>query len=230
MLGFSEILIILAIFGFLFLPKLLLSKIIDYEQLSADILEDLKSNNLISEEKNFRINKILDSLYEVSNSNLFCYSHYILLKDELNAMALPNGTILITEGFLESLEKFTDDEIAGVLSHEIGHIELGHAKSRIEEQIKADAFESSVQIISRNPFIYWGIKGVSFLSQQLFCRGQEYEADQYAITLLSKSKYNPVGLIALLEKFKKWETTPRWVEILSTHPHLDERISKLKSQ
>ena len=227
MVSFSELLVIAIIFGVLFIPKILQVRAIDYQKLEATILKTLNDNNLISEVTDSKIENILKYLHHISNSKIVHYNHYIWLEDEINAMALPSGTILISQGFLENIQDFTDDEIAGVLAHEIGHIELGHAKRRIEYQAKAEVFEDGVKILSRNPVLSLGAKGFSFLSQQLFSRDQEYEADNYAMDLLNKSKYDSRGMVTLLEKFKLRDNTPKWMEIIGTHPHLDERIKNL---
>jgi predicted Zn-dependent protease len=230
MLSFPEILMIIVVFCLLFIPRMLQVKKIDYQELETAILKQLNDNNLIAETTDSKIETILNYFHHISNSKIPQYKHYILLEDEINAMALPSGTILISKGFLENIEDFTEDEIASVLAHEIGHIQLGHAKSRIEDQAKAELFEDGVQMLSRNLVLCLGAKGLSFLSQQLFCRDQEYEADNYAVNLLHKSKYNPRGFVTLLEKFKNKDHTPKWVEIISTHPHLDERIENALKQ
>ena len=140
------------------------------------------------------------------------------------------GIILLTKGFIDILDSFSDDEIAGVLAHEIGHIELGHTKSRIEDNFRLNIIEYVGSVIFRNPLINMTISGMSFVSEQMFSRDQEYEADNYAIALLNNSEYSPVGLIQALQKLSKGKTMPQSLEILSTHPHLDERVSNLMKQ
>lgn len=230
MLSFPEILMIMLVFALLFIPRMLQIKEINYQELETAILKQFNDNNLIAETTDSKIGTMLNYFHQISKSKIPQYKHYIWLEDEINAMALPSGTILISKGFLENIENFTDDEIASVLAHEIGHIELGHAKSRLEDQVKAEIFEDGVQMLSRNVIVCLGAKGLSFLSQQLFCRDQEYEADNYAVKLLHKSKYNPRGFVTLLEKFKNKAHTPKWIEIISTHPHLDERIENTLKQ
>jgi putative metalloprotease len=230
MLGFSELIVIIAVFGLLYVSRMFQSKAIDYHELEMELLNCLNDNSLIAQTKDPKVETILSYLHGISNSNLDQYKHFILLEDEINAMALPSGTILITKGFLSNIEDYTDDEIASVLAHEISHIELGHAKSRIENTIKTGIFEDSVKILSRNIFFSLSAQGLSFLHQQLFQRDQEYEADNYAVSLLRKSKYDPRGFITLLEKFQRMDNTPEWLEIINTHPHLEARISNIVKQ
>jgi metalloprotease len=230
MLSLPELLIIIIVFCLLFLPRMVNRKNIDYQELETELLQALHKDNLIAELTDDKIQNILNYLYHLSGSKLPQYNHYILLKDEVNAMALPSGTILITKGFLEKIQNFSDDEIASILAHEIGHIELGHSKARIEEQLKAEIFEDGVKFFLRNSVISFGTQSLLFLSQQLFSRDQEYEADNYAVNLLQKSQYNPHAFVTLLEKLKQWDFTPKWLEIISTHPHLNERIDHSNTQ
>ncbi|MEA5536608.1 M48 family metallopeptidase [Crocosphaera sp. XPORK-15E] len=214
----------------LFLPNILRSTATDLERLEGELLDQLKSSKSISIESIPRVKEILDELYHISNSKLSQYTQYVLDSDQINAMALPSGIILLTKGFVDILEDFSDDEIAGVLAHEIGHIELGHAKSRMEDEFRLNVIESAASLVLRNPLVNLTVSGMSFLSQQMFSREHEYEADNYALSLLSNSEYSPVGLIKALQKLSKGDTIPQWLEILSTHPHLDERVSNLIKQ
>jgi putative metalloprotease len=230
MLGLPELLPIIIAFCFLFLPRIVKVKTIDYQALETEMLQALQKDNLIAELKESKIENILNYLHHLSESNLPQYHHYILLNDEVNAMALPSGTILITKGFLDNIQNFSDHEIASILAHEIGHIELEHAKNQLEDQIKAEIFEDGVQLLLKNSVVSVGTKSLLFLSQQLFSRDQEYEADNYAVNLLHKSQYNPQAFVTMLEKLKQWSFTPKWLEIISTHPHLDERIDHSNKQ
>lgn len=230
MLSLPELLLIIIVFCVLFLPRIVKAKTIDYQKLETEMLQALQQDNLIGELKDNKIQNILNYFHHLSQSKLPQYNHYILLEDDVNAMALPRGTILITKGFLDNIQNFSDDEIASVLAHEIGHIELGHAKNQIEDQVKAEMFEDGVQLLLKNSVVSFGTKSLLFLSQQLFSRDQEYSADNYAVNLLHKSNYNPQAFITLLEKFKQWSFTPKWLEIVSTHPHLEERIDNIHKQ
>ncbi len=230
MLGLPELLLIIIVFCLLFLPRILQVKNLDYQKLETEMLQALQKDNLIAEFKEQKIENILNYFHDLSNSKLPQYNHYILLNDEVNAMALPRGTILITKGFLDNIQNFSDDEIASILAHEIGHIELNHAKNNLEDQVKAEMFEDGVNLLLKNSVVSVGTKSLLFLSQQLFSRDQEYEADNYAVNLLQKSKYNPQTFVTLLEKLKQWDSSPKWLEIISTHPHLEERIDHTNQQ
>lgn len=230
MLSLPELLLIMIVFSLLFIPRIIQVKNLDYEELETQMLKAFEKDNLIAELKDPKIEKILNYFHHLSQSKLPQYDHYILLKDDVNAMALPRGTILITKGFLDNIQNFSDDEIASILAHEIGHIELGHAKTQMEDQVKAEMFEDGVNLLLKNSVVSFGTKSLLFLSQQLFSRDQEYEADNYAINLLHKSKYNSQAFVTLLEKLKQWDFTPKWLEIISTHPHLDERIDNSNKQ
>jgi len=70
---------------------------------------------------------------------------------------------------------------------------------------------------------------LSSLLKQKYSREQEHEADSYAYNLLSASKYNAYGVISVLKKFKGFKNSDEWAVLFSSHPALDDRITKLEA-
>lgn len=73
-----------------------------------------------------RLNKISKALGNNINGQPLNYKVY--LTDDINAWAMANGCIRVYSGLMD---KMTDDEVIGVLGHEIGHVELGHTKKAL---------------------------------------------------------------------------------------------------
>lgn len=154
---------------------------------------------------------------------------------QVNAVSAPGGFILITTGFLSLLE--SEDELAAVIAHEIGHVALKHGLSAISESNLTDA----LQIIGKEAASSSGNLAVSELNSLFgdsvnevvgtlldkgYSRSAEYEADLYASKLLSKSGYNPQALIQTLNKLEKASKTEGgWFE---THPSPEKRKSELE--
>lgn len=166
------------------------------------------------------------------------YHFLILDSDEINAFAAPGGLIFITRGMLEVCRNET--ELAAVLAHEIGHVTKQHGlqairKGRIHaalttiavEGAKAfaggplaeltDAFGDSIQDISTT------------MMNNGYSRGFEREADASAVTILTRSGYNPTGLIRMLEEMEH-HLTPGHHDFASTHPHPAKRIADVKKK
>ncbi|MFN4196543.1 MAG: M48 family metalloprotease [Caldimicrobium sp.] len=155
------------------------------------------------------------------------YQFYLVNSGIVNAFALPGGPVVITRGVFLALEN--EDELAGILAHEIGHIERRHHARFIEKQ-----FALSIILQIGSLFLPQNLTGevlfqLGKLSAGLlslkFSRDQEREADESALKILLKAGYSPEGMLTVFERFKKMEKSrpPEW---LSTHPLPESRIKE----
>ncbi len=115
--------------------------------------------------------------------------------NQINAFACPNGAIRFYSGLMDAM---TDDEIRYVIGHEIGHIKLGHSKSRMQTALATSAAQSN-----------------------------ENAADDYAVqTFLTKIGSNKKGAVTALEKLAAMSGGGGgWT---STHPAPKERAERMK--
>ncbi len=153
---------------------------------------------------------------------------FVLVNSEkVNAFALPGGPIVITRGIFLTLEE--EDELAGVLAHEIGHIEKRHHAKFMEKQL---ALTLLLQIgslflpenLSGELLFQLGRISASLLTLK-FSRDQEKEADAEAFRILIQTKYSPEGMLKVFQRFKEMEKS-RPFEWLSTHPLPETRIQE----
>ena len=231
MISFKELLLLLLIIGAFYLYKKYSARIINEASLEKKAIDQLSAKGKLLKETHPVIKPILNHLHDLNNSDIRKYQQFTVLEPGINAMAFPAGTILLTAEFIKEINNntFTIDEIAAVLAHEIGHIELGHAKERITENYRHQAANVAVNIASSNPLLRYGAKTLSSLLKQKYSREQEHEADSYAYNLLSASKYNSYGVISVLKKFKGFKNSDEWAVLFSSHPALDDRIAKLEA-
>lgn len=145
-----------------------------------------------------------------------------------NAFALPGGTIIATDEFIELAKN--DDEIISVLAHEIGHVEYQHGLQQIYKSLGIYALigvmtggsvDFSAEILSQG----------AVLLELKSSRGFETEADEYAIELLKADGKDPRLLADILDRLihqdcdgDDCEDGAAW---LSTHPASDERINHI---
>ncbi len=160
------------------------------------------------------------------------YHVAILDTDEINAFATSGGHILITRGLLECAE--SEDALAGVISHEIGHIQLKHGI----KAIKANRVTSAaVQSTSKAALGDEKSRDMEFLTKASesiattlvnsgYSKSQEYDADKFAVKLMARSGYDPNAMCEMLTKMsKKQEHDSRGFG--KTHPSARSRIKKV---
>lgn len=155
--------------------------------------------------------------------------------DPVNGMAVPDGRIFLTRGFLNKYNAgdVTAEEIASVIAHELGHVALNHTRRRLIDFSGQNAMRTALgMVLSRVlPGIGGWIAGLltSLLAARL-SRSDEYEADAYAAALLTKSGIGVEHQISLFEKLTALTQSnrgapPAW---LLSHPKSEERIAAIR--
>ena len=138
--------------------------------------------------------------------------------DNANAYANINKEIYVFKGMLNYAT--TDDEIAAVLSHEIGHIVNGHhAKQSILNSIISSIF-GTIEPKTDGQAI--GVAAAEQISTSNLSRKDEYEADITAVDLLVKAGYNTLALISVLNKI-----CGNYIDVISTHPTGEKRLMNI---
>jgi predicted Zn-dependent protease len=168
------------------------------------------------------------------NPPLFSYEFYLVDSEEPNAFALPGGKIFVTRGLLAL--PLTEDELAGVIGHEIIHSQNRHS---IKQQrngiwgalvalpglIVGGLFQGPAGEAIATPFLAGGM-----LINAQYSQGHETEADRQGVALAAASGYNPASLAEFLARLT------RNVELItgqaeqkssfSSHPYTPKRKKK----
>ena len=165
--------------------------------------------------------------------------HFLLLdSDELNAFAAPGGLVLVTRGLVDCCR--SEDALAAVLAHEIGHVQTRAGLRAIEQS----RLTSALTILSVEAARNLGDEDLQKLAEEFegsisdvtetlltrgYARGQEYEADRAARTILDRVGYNPRALLAMLEEMEtRWN--PDGLGFGRTHPSPQNRRKELKKE
>lgn len=148
----------------------------------------------------------------------------------VNAFCMPGGLMGIYTGFMEKLDA-TDDEIAQVMGHEIGHALAGHGAEKMSLQmttnlavliISAATAQSAQDMQNRHAAMTVG--ALAFVNRPND-RLTEHEADRIGIELASRAGYDPAAAVTLWEKMGK--LSGGGANFLSTHPSSEQRAKTL---
>lgn len=179
-----------------------------------------------------RVKAIGERIARVAERRDIVYTFVVLKDEELNALTLPGGYIYVNKGLMEIL---SDDELAFVLGHEVGHTSARHVVKKIQSKMAyqlllAIAFVSVGEKTESARDIAQGVDMVYSLIELSYSRKDEYEADRLAVKYAFASGFNPYAALSALEKIKKTEGQ-NWkvLRYFRTHPFVDERINALKA-
>ncbi|MDX8553878.1 M48 family metalloprotease [Tenacibaculum sp. 1B UA] len=148
-----------------------------------------------------------------------------LLRDEktINAFALPGGQIFITHALFSQLKN--EDQLAGVLGHEIGHVLGKHSNERITDANFWKLLTMGASVGADLGQLANNIGQQTLLKNG---RGDELESDELGVKLMIDAGYNPESLIGVMEILKAAAGPNRVPEFQSTHPDPENRIKKIK--
>ncbi len=144
----------------------------------------------------------------------------------VNAFALPGGQIFITIGLLKRLEN--EDQVAGVLAHEIGHVVARHsaeqmAKNDLTQRLVGAAGVVGGDVTSAQYAAYLGN-----MINLKYSRGDELEADNLGVKFMVETGYDPHNLIRVMQILDEASGGQAPPEFASSHPSPANRIAKIK--
>lgn len=165
--------------------------------------------------------KILNS-GEVRYKEEFPWQIKIIEDDStLNAFAAPGGFIYVYTGLIKYLDK--EDDLVGVLGHEIAHADLRHSARNIEKQYGLSIVLSV--ILGENAKMLGDI-AVGLVGLK-FSRDFETEADRESVEYLSGTNYNCAAASSFFQKLTELGQTGNVPEFLSTHPNPPDRVENI---
>lgn len=159
--------------------------------------------------------------------------HFLLLdSEEINAMACPGGLVFVTRGLFDLAE--SEDELAGILAHEVAHVALKHGLRSVEKAKMVGA----LSLMGTEAAERWGSDQVREISEQYgdvveditsnlvtkgYSRESEKQADSLAVNILDRSGYDPNALERVLERMSLIDerSGPGFWQ---THPSPEDRL------
>lgn len=163
----------------------------------------------------------------IASTSGYQYDFHLLADDRaINAFALPGGQVFITAALFSKLD---EDQLAGVLGHEIGHVVHRHGAERMASQGFIQGLIQSVMIGSG------GSGGVAQMANMIgqyssmkYGRDQELESDDFGVRILIEAGYNPAKMIDVMDILEASSGGKRVPEFQSSHPSPENRREKIR--
>jgi predicted Zn-dependent protease len=221
-----------------FIPKAALSiTAAEEEELSREFMKVVyKSLKFIEDPVivNY-VNKVGKKIVSVLPPQPFNYRFYVIQEDVYNAFATPAGHIFIYSGLMAAMDN--EEELAGILGHEIAHVFCRHISQKIDRSKKV----SIATLAGIAAGILLGAEGAGEVGSAVvvgsmaagqsmtlaYSREDERQADQVGLKHLTKAGYSGNGLLTIFEKIrsKHWFGVEQIPTYLTTHPAPEDRLS-----
>ncbi|MFC1816900.1 M48 family metalloprotease [Thermodesulfobacteriota bacterium] len=181
------------------------------------------------------VNKVGRKILSVMPPQPFRYHFYIIKEDVYNAFATPAGHIYINSGLLAAMQN--EEELAGILSHEISHVAARHISQKIDRSkkigiatlagIAAGIFLGAGGAATAANAVTLGTVAAGQSIMLAYSREDEMQADQRGLDYLNKAGYSGLGLVTILKKIRsvQWFGSKQIPTYLMTHPASEDRIA-----
>lgn len=152
---------------------------------------------------------------------------------QVNAFACADGSVRVYSGLMDLL---SDDEVLGVIGHEIGHVALKHSKKEMQNAYLTSAaldglgsMSTSLASLSQSQLRAFGEAALN----ARYSKKQELQADDYGYEFLKAKGKNPIAMIKSFQKMlalknsQSSATSSAMNQLLSSHPDLETRINRI---
>ncbi|MDI3321830.1 M48 family metalloprotease [Pinibacter soli] len=172
-----------------------------------------------------RLNSLISKLPKVEGVTM---NYKVYKTKDINAFACADGSVRVFSGLMDMM---TDDELIGVVGHEIGHVVNHDTRDAIKAAYTRSAAQNAVGSTSTTVATLTDSQ-IGALANALLeakhSRKQESEADDFSYNFMKKNKYNVMGLASAFEKLASMETgadNSKLTKMMSSHPDSKDRAA-----
>jgi len=166
----------------------------------------------------------------------FDYEFYVLNAPDINAFAVPGGKVFVNSGLITLVEN--EDELAGVMSHEIGHVVARHIARQSEQGTKLALATLGALLagifLGPQAAAAIGVTGqaASATAMLKYSREHEEEADYLGMKFMERAGYDPKAMVTMMKKLRRvsgpaGSDPPAY---LLSHPAVEQRMGNLEIQ
>lgn len=179
-----------------------------------------------------RVRRVGERVTKVSDRQDYEYHFYVLQDDEMNAFTTPGGNVYIYTGLLEKLE--SDDQIASVLAHEVGHCAARHTVKKFQAALGYDLVSTivlgSIGEGTARQITELSSNAVMSIIFSAYGRQDEYQADQLGIKYMYRACFNPRAAVETFNILEAGSKGPDVPLILRSHPFIHDRIHMVEEE
>lgn len=214
------------------------------EQIQAYVgqyIKQLDAQNTVLPESNAYVKRVRNLTKGITSVDNVPLNFKVYQTNDVNAFACADGSVRIYTGLLD---RMTDDEVLGVVGHEIGHVALKHSKKQFQTALRnsaiRDAVVSTGGAVAVLTASQLGDIGEALLSAK-FSRKQESQADDYGYQFLVDHGRNPWAMAMAFEELLNMSTGgsssgtqaasgTSVSDLFSDHPATQDRINKMATR
>ena len=216
----------------------------DEAQIGSAIMRDIRNSGQVVEDPLVTeyINQIGNKIAAQTNNGDYDFTFFVIKDSRINAFALPGGYIGIHTGLLEATR--SEDELAGVLAHEVAHVTQRHIARAIHASSKQSILSTAIMLgavlagaaSGSSDVMQAGMavaQGTAMQQQINFTRSNEHEADRIGISALAGAGFDPYGMASFFNVLSRQTTrapNERIPEFLMTHPVTSSRIAEARDR
>lgn len=215
----------------------------DEAQIGRSIMRQIRASGSLVDDPQITeyINDIGHRISAYANDGGQKFTFFVIDDPSINAFALPGGYIGVHTGLIAASR--SEDELAGVLAHEIAHVTQRHLARAIHAGQRQSILSTAIMLGAilagaagaGVDVVQGGIaaaQGTAAQQQINFTRSNEYEADRIGISALADAGYDPEGMASFFEVISR-NTRPiesRMPEFLRSHPVTSARIAEARNR
>jgi predicted Zn-dependent protease len=216
----------------------------DEARIGRAIMRDIRNSGMVVEDPliNEYINEVGNKVAAQTNEGDHDFTFFVIEDHRINAFALPGGYIGIHTGLLEATR--SEDELAGVLAHEIAHVTQRHIARAVHASSRQSILSTAMMLGAilagvaggGSDVIQAGIavaQGTAAQQQINFTRSNEHEADRVGIAALADAGFDPYGMASFFDVMSRQNTRApdeRAPAFLMTHPVTASRIADARDR